>query len=379
MAKTIIGLNDAKAVKRYSAFLAVDVGRKSYFNKKFMGVGVEAQTPIQMLPHLENDAGEQITYDLVMQLKMQPVEGDNTLEGKEEDLKFYTDNVYIDQARGGVNTGGRMTRKRTIHDLRKIARARQGEWWARIFDELLFMYLSGGFRTSGSGAASFANADYTYGTGYAGFANNSFYAPDAEHYIPSHASGFGSITSAEKLTLTLIDKAVARAETMGGGASGTPMIEPVMIDGEEHFVLVMHPWQEYDVRTNATTGQWLDIQKAAAGAEGRANPIFKGALGMYNNVVLHKHRAVLRRSDGGAGAVAVARALFLGRQAGVVAFGSPGTGLRFDWHEESRDNGNQAVITTSSIFGVKKTRFSIESVEKDFGVVAIDTAAANPG
>jgi N4-gp56 family major capsid protein len=379
MSKTIIGLNDAKAVKRYSAFLAVDVGRKSYFNKKFMGVGVEAQTPIQMLPQLENDAGDQITYDLVMQLKMQPVEGDNTLEGKEEDLKFYTDNVYIDQARGGVNTGGRMTRKRTIHDLRKIARARQSEWWARIFDELFFLYLSGGFRTSGSGAASFANQDYTYSSGYAGFANNAFYAPDSEHYIAAGSGTFGAITSGDKMSLSLIDRAVARAETMGGGTSGTPMIEPVMIDGEEHFVLVMHPWQEYDVRTNATTGQWLDIQKAAAGAEGRANPIFKGSLGLYNNVVLHKHRSVLRRTDGGAGSVAVARSLFLGRQAAVVAFGSPGTGLRFDWHEESRDNGNQAVITTSTIAGVKKTRFSIDGVEKDFGSIAIDTAAANPG
>lgn len=379
MSKTIIGLNDAKAVKSYSAFLAVDVGRKSYFNKKFMGVGVEAQTPIQMLPQLENEAGDQITYDLVMQLKMQPVEGDNTLEGKEEDLKFYTDNVYIDQARGGVNTGGRMTRKRTVHDLRKIARARQSEWWARIFDELFFLYLSGGFRTSGSGAASFANSDYTYSSGYAGFANNPFYAPDTEHYIAAGSGTFGAITSGDKMSLSLIDRAVARAETMGGGASGTPMIEPVMIDGEEHFVLVMHPWQEYDVRTNATTGQWLDIQKAAAGAEGRANPIFKGSLGLYNNVVLHKHRSVLRRTDGGAGAVAVARSLFLGRQAAVVAFGSPGTGLRFDWHEESRDNGNQAVITTSTIAGVKKTRFAVDGVEKDFGSISIDTAAANPG
>lgn len=379
MAQTIVGLNDPKAVRRYSAFLAVDVGRQSYFNKKFMGAGVEAQTPIQMLPHLESDSGEQISYDLVMQLRMVPVEGDNTLAGKEEDLKFYTDQVYIDQARGGVNTGGRMTRKRTIHDLRKVARARQSEWWARIFDELFFLYLSGGFRTSGSGAATFANSDYTYATGYVGFANNSFFAPDSEHYIPSNTGGFGSITASDKMSLTLIDRAVARAETMGGGTSGVPMIEPVKIDGEEHFVLVMHPWQEYDVRTSTSTGQWLDIQKAAAAAEGRNNPIFKGSLGMYNNVVLHKHRAVLRRTDGGAGSVAVARALFLGRQAGVVAFGSPGTGLRFDWHEESRDNGNQAVITTSSIFGIKKTRFSIAGTERDTGVIAIDTAAANPG
>lgn len=59
------------------------------------------------------------------------------MEGNEEDLKFYTDSLYIDQARGGVNTGGRMTRKRTIHDLRKVARARQSEWWARVFDQLV--------------------------------------------------------------------------------------------------------------------------------------------------------------------------------------------------------------------------------------------------
>lgn len=137
MSKTIIGLNDPKAVRKYSAFLAVDVGRTSYFNRKFMGVGVEAQTPIQTLPHLENDAGDSISYDLVMQLKMQPVEGDSILEGGEEDLKFYTDVVYINQARSGVNAGGRMTRKKTIHDMRKIARARQSEWWSRVFDQLV--------------------------------------------------------------------------------------------------------------------------------------------------------------------------------------------------------------------------------------------------
>lgn len=381
--RTIVGLNDPKAVRRYSAFMAVDVGRQSYFNKKFMGVGIEAQTPIQTLPHLENDAGDSISYDLVLQLRMQPVEGDNTLEGREEDLKMYTDVVWIDQARGGVNTGGRMTRKRTIHDLRKIARARQSEWWARIFDELFFLYLSGGFRTAGSGACSFANADYTYSTGYAGFANNSFFAPDTQHTIYGDTGGtpktsFAALTASDKMSLNAIDRAVSRAMTMGGGTSGIPAIEPVKIDGEEHHVIVMHPWSEFDLRTTTATGQWLDIQKAAAASEGRNNPIFKGSLGMYNKVVLHTHKAVLRRTDGGAGTIAVARNLFMGRQAGVVAFGSPGSGLRFDWHEESRDNGNQAVITTSSIFGIRKTRFTIDSTDYDFGVMSIDVAAANP-
>ena len=377
MAKTIVGLGDPKAVRKYSAFLAVDVGRTSYFNKKFMGTGIEAQTPVQTLPHLENDAGDSISYDLVMQLRMAPVEGDRILEGNEEDLKMYTDSLYIDQARGGVNTGGKMTRKRTIHDLRKVARARQSEWWSRVFDEMFFMYLSG---------ARGVNADYTFGPSYPGFASNPLVAPDTYHQIIQGGKTKATLSAVtngaggDALTLSSIDMALARASVMGGGSSGIPAIEPCMIDGEEHYVCVMHPFQEYAVRTNSSTGQWLDIQKAAAAAEGRNNPIFKGALGMYNNVVLHKHKAVVRFNDYGSGSnVEAARALFMGRQAGVVAFGSPGTDLRFDWHEETRDNGNQAVITTSSIFGVKKTSFKTDQFGSlDFGVIAIDSAIGDP-
>jgi N4-gp56 family major capsid protein len=372
MAQTMVGVNDPKAVKKFGGFLAVDVGRTSYWNKKMMGVGIEAQTPIQTLLNLENDAGDTITYDLVMQLKMQPVEGDKILRGKEEDLKFYTDSVSIDQARGGVNTGGKMSRKRTIHDLRKIARARQTEWWARVFDELFFMYLSGRRGT---------NADYIYAQDYVGFAGNALVAPDSLHQMfGGAATSKGGMTATDLFDLKLLDRAQARASTMGGGTSGVPAIEPCMIEGEEHFIAVLHPWQEYAVRTNAATGQWLDIQKAAAAAEGRSNPIFKGSLGKYNDTVLHKHKAVILSNDYGAGQnVASARALFLGRQAAVVAFGSAGTGLRFDWHEEQEDRGNQVVITTGSIFGIKKTAFTIDGQSRDFGLIALDTAVVDPG
>src|SRR3972149_829089 len=370
--RTIVGLSDPKAVKRYSGYLAVDTGRIGYFTRKFMGVGEDSSMPIQLLPQLENDAGEQITYDLSMQLKMQPVEGDETLEKKEEALKFYTDQVYIDQMRGGVNTGGRMTRKRTLHNLRKIARKRQGEWWARVFDELFFMYLSG---------MRGANADYIFPTNYTGFANNAFQAPDTEHILYSGAAtSKATLAAGDKMALATIDRLSAKATMMGGGTTGTPQIQPIMIDGEEHFVLLMTPWDEFNLRTNTSTGQWLDIQKAAASPEGRKNPIFYGCLGMYNDVVLHKHKSVIRSSDYGAGGnVAASRSLFMGTQAAVCAFGSPGTGLRFDWHEGTADRGNQAGITTASIFGTKKGRFTIDGTAKDFGVIAVESAAADPG
>lgn len=376
MSKTIIGLNDSKAVKKYSAALAVDIGRTSYFNKKMMGYGPDASAPIHMLTDLESDAGEQITYDLNMQLAMQPIEGDNQLEGLEEDLKFYTDNVYVDQMRGGVNGGGRMTRKRTLHDIRQISKKRQADWWARVFDELFFMYLSG---------SRGVNSDFVFPVSYAGFANNPLTAPDTNHlkYGGTNTTKATIVATGspytDGLSLRTVDRLIASADMMGGGTTQIPQIQPIKIDGEDHFVLLMNPWQEFDLRTNSSTGQWLDIQKAAAAAEGRKNPIFNGALGMYNNVVLQSHKGVIQFSDYGSGAnLTAVRALFMGSQAAVCAFGSPGSGLRFDWHEETRDNGNEIVITTNTIFGIKKCTFTTDNGVNDFGVIAVDTYSAAP-
>jgi N4-gp56 family major capsid protein len=370
MARTIIGVNDPKAVKRWAGLLAYDQSQKSYFNQRFMARGAEAEVPIQILTDLESDAGEQINYDLLAELRMAPVEGEDILEGKEEAQRYYTDSIYIDQARCGVNTGGRMTRKRTLNNLREKGKRQQSSWWARLMDELTFIYLSG---------ARGVNANFLLPVGYTGRANNALVVPDSNHQMfGNDATAFNNIDATDRFDLRLVDRAKTRADAQGGGATNIPVLQPCKIDGNETFVCVMHTFQEDDLRSNTATGQWLDIQKAAAAAEGRNNPMFKGSLGMYRGVILHSHRNVIRFSNAGAGAnVEAARALFLGSQAGVVAFGSPGTNLRFDWNEETRDNGDKVVITTSSIFGIKKVTFTTETGANDFGLFALDTAAAS--
>ena len=370
MARTIIGVNDAKAVKRYSGLLAVDASQKSYFGPRFMKRGADAEVPIQILTDLETDAGEQITYDLLAELTMAPVEGEDNLEGNEERQRFYTDQIYVDQARCGVNTGGRMTRKRTLHDLRARAKQQQSQWWARLQDELMFIYLSG---------KRGINANFLLPLNYTGRANNPLAAPDANHLVyAGAATAYNNIAVGDKMGLKLIDRAKTKADAQGGGATNIPVLQPCKIDGNETFVCVMHTFQEDDLRTDAGTGQWLDIQKAAAAAEGRNSPLFKGSLGMYRGVILHSHRNVIRTADAGAGGnIEAARALFMGAQAGVAAFGSPGTNLRYDWHEETRDNGDKVVISTSSIFGTKKVQFETESGPQDFGLFSLDTAAAS--
>lgn len=369
MSRTIVGVNDAKAVKRFAGLLAYDTSQKGYWSQRFMGKGEAAEVPIQILTDLESDAGEQIAYDLMAELKMAPVEGEDNLEGKEEAQRFYTDTIYIDQARCGVNTGGRMTRKRTLHNLREKAKRQQSGWWARLVDELLFIYCSG---------ARGINPNFLLPLGYTGRANNALVSPDTNHVLYGNdATAFNNIDSNDKFDLRLIDRAVTKAQVQGGGATGIPVLQPCKIDGNETYVCVMHTWQEDDLRSTTSTGQWLDIQKAAAASDGRNSPLFKGGLGMYRGCILHSHRNVIRFNTAGSGAnVEAARALFLGAQAAVIAYGSPGTSQRFDWNEETRDNGDKVVITTSSIFGLKKVNFTTDIGAQDFGVFALDTAAA---
>ena len=200
MARTIVGVNDPKAVKRFAGLMAYDSSQKGYWSTRFMGKGESAEVPIQILTDLESDAGEQIAYDLLAELKMAPVEGEDNLEGKEEAQKFYTDTIYIDQARCGVNTGGRMTRKRTLHNLREKAKRQQSGWWARLVDELLFIYVSG---------ARGINPNFLLPLGYTGRANNALVTPDINHTLYGNdATAFNNLDSADKFDLRLVDRAM---------------------------------------------------------------------------------------------------------------------------------------------------------------------------
>jgi N4-gp56 family major capsid protein len=361
MAQTVIPFGDPKAVKRWSADLAVDVRKKSYFEQRFIGTSENAV--IQRKTELESDAGDTIEFDLSVHLRGKPTYGDNRVEGKEENLRFYGDKVTIDQVRHSVSAGGRMSRKRTVHNIRKIARDRLGDYFYKFTDELMFIYLSG---------ARGINADFIETTDFTGFANNPLDAPDPDHLLYGGvATSKASMVSTDIMDPMTIEKAVEKAAMMQAENPAIANMVPVNVEGDDHYVCVMSEYQATDMRT-ATGGKWIDYQKAAAAAVGNNSPIFKGGLGMINNVVLHKHRNVIRFSDYGAGAnVQAARALFMGRQAGVIAYGTA-NGLRFDWEETVKDYGNEPAIAAGFIAGIKKARFN----NMDFGVLSIDTAAA---
>ena len=342
MAVTEFGTNSVQTVKLWSKLLMREAIFKTFFNR-FLGTGANAI--IQRVSDLESKAGDTVYYDLLVQMTGYGVDGDTKLEGKEEELVYYQDTVKIDQKRLG-HAFRRMSQQRTLHQLRTDARANLSDRWAVIYDQFMWAYLTG--KAFGDLATALP------------FAANSLQAPDAPHLHDKTGS---------TMTVAFIDALVEKARTL------TPPLRPALVNGEEKFVLVLHPYQVTAMRTATGEGKWLDITKSA-GPRGAGNNIWSGALGEYNGVILHMSSYIPFDSVAGE-----AYAPFLGAQAGVLAFGNAysrfdqqtfGRGNMFSWFERTDDYGNEKGVAAGSIYGIKKTRFN----SADFGVIRLDTDAA---
>lgn len=367
--QTSFGVNSPQAVKRWSLAMAVDYAKNLYF-KQF--IGRDENAIIQEKTDLKQAAGDEVMFDLSMRLREKPTYGDNTLEGKEESLKFMQDRVKIDLMRKATSAGGTMTAQRTLHDLRAIAKARTAEFCAEWMDEAIFIYTSGDVGILGM------NEDSIFGDEE--FAANSIEAPDDAHMMyGGQATSKATMVATDVMSVDLIERATTDVAMLNATNPDVVAMRPVKINGSDHFVLLMNPWQLHDLRVKAGDREWLEIQKSA-GQRGSNNPIFTGKMGMINNTVLHKHTNVRRFSDYGAGGnVSAARALLMGRQAGVIAYGK-GSGSQMSWVEEQRDYKSKVNIACGMIAGIKKTRFKPKGggAGTDFGIMSLDTAAQRP-
>lgn len=367
MAQTEFGVNHPLAVKVWSKALAKEAYRRTFIGK-FIGQGEDSL--IQEKVDLKKSAGDKITCGLNVQLQGDGVQGDATLEGNEEALQFYDDSLFVNQLRHASRTKGRMTEQRVPYNLRKVSRDRLADWWARRMDVSFFNQICGNTAVSD--------------TRYTG--NNATIAPSTNRIIRAGGvANDNSLASANTFTLSLIDQARVMAETASIEDSTGPLVRPIMQDGNEMYVMFLHDYQVHDLRTNTSTGQWLDIQKAAMqGGDVRENPIFTGALGVYNGVILHKASRVAQgvHASTGAAVANTRRAVLCGAQAAVIAFGSENGSTRYTWVEETFDYGNQFGVSAGSIFGLKKTKYipadDSSTNAEDFGTVVVSTYAANP-
>jgi N4-gp56 family major capsid protein len=345
MATSSYGLNHPLAVKIWSRKLFQEALKQCWLYR-FMGK--DSNSIIQIKEDTMKGPGDRIRAGLRMQLTGAGVEGDSTLEGNEEALTTYYDDIVINQLRHAVRSDGKMSEQRIPFSIREEARMGLQDWWSDRIDTAFFNQLGG----------NTAQTDTRY-TGH-----QATVAPDSSHIVYGGSgtteADVASKSANAKMTLTLIDYAVEKAKT------ATPLMRPVKVNGEEKFVLFLHPYQVTDLRTNTNTGQWLDIQKAAmAGSKASESPIYTGALGEYNGVIIHESTRVPTVTS------TVYRGVFCGAQAGLVAFGQDNKPNKMTWVEELFDYGNQLGVSAGMIWGAKKTRFN----NADFSTIVIATHA----
>jgi N4-gp56 family major capsid protein len=202
---------------------------------------------------------------------------------------------------------------------------------------------------------------------------------------PEYESGY--------FKLSMLDAAVVKARTLK-----TP-IRPIKLNGMECYVAILHPYQVLDLRRNVNNGQWMDIQKSAMmGGQITNNPIFTGAVGMYNGVIIHEDARIPRIGADNKTSLGttlglptvntaaevnkgtkltnfenITRGIFLGAQSGCIAFGRSyglsGSNVKFKWTEVLNDYENQLGVSAALVYGCKKSVFD----GKDFGTIALSS------
>ena len=363
MADTIFTTSNALTWKLFSKELFVEA-KKRCVVMKF--VGTDASSMIQILDETQKHPGDKITYGLRMQLTGDGVAGESLLDGNEEALTFFSDALLVDQIRWGVRITGNMTQQRVAYNLREQAKSGLADWISSRFDRVFFNQLAGN-----------ANVSRNPSLLYSG--QNALIAPSTANQIfAGSATSEATLTSTMTMTLPLLNQAVLLAKTL------TPAIRPIRLKGGEYYVAFLHPLQIKALRNSVSSNDWNAIyQSAMQGGAINNNPIFTGAAGLYNGVIIHEDANVvygdntqnLVFTDLGApatGTTNVARALFCGAQAGVIAFGRGyDWPHKFKWVEDAKDYENQVGVSIGTVYGMKKSVFN----SKDFATVVMSTWA----
>lgn len=362
MANTAFPTGHPLAVKLWAKKLFVEALKETYFSRF---ITKNSDGLCVWKDETAKSAGDKITVGLRLQLTGDGIQGDGTLEGNEESLTLYNDNVLIDQIRHAVRSAGKMSEQRVLFEVRDESMSGLKDWWADRLDTSFFNQLAG--------------KSWLTDTRYTG--NNSPIAPSSNKIMwqgTSATAGDDSLSTVDTFTITMLDRAIASAKTFVTGTE--PIIRPIKANGLDKYVVFLHPYQVYSLRTTATanTVTWWEINRSAiTGGMIKENPIYTGSIGEYNNCIIHESARVPLGQNAAASAdvANTRRAIFCGAQAMLFATGrGVGSPDKMSWYEEEFDYGNKLGVSAGMIFGMKKSVYN----SIDLATIVLSSYAAKP-
>jgi N4-gp56 family major capsid protein len=404
---TSISTSNALAVKAFSVALFNESIRKGTFRRNLTGpapkqTAAEAKAkgqtspgmPFVTITDLSSGPGDTVSIDLFNIVSGKPVMGDQKLAGRMMSLASSSMDMKINQCRGGVDTGGRMSQKRTRHSLRGIAKANLAGWNARLYDQLAMVHCAGARGTQNDNewiVPPTTDADFT------SIVVNSVLAPTRNRrFFAGDATSVTNLDTADILTLNDLD----RIRMTLGELPFT--MQPIQMEGDNQaeddplYVLYVTEAVWYNLQISTTGQNWRSFLAGAhERSKGFDHPLFRGSPGLWANFLVKKMKRAIRyaaadtvveydASNAAANVTANVgfdRCLLMGAQALATAYGNAegggnDNGYYFKWHEELTDHENIREISSSSISGMAKIRFTgTDGSPTDQGVATIDCYA----
>lgn len=359
------GVNDTNAVKRWALEVA-QAERDSLDIFPLIGDGDDSI--IQRKKEIEKGKGDKVTFNLRARPTQKGISSSQRAEGNAESLSFYADSLLVEEQGFNFGAPSDMTidAQRIPFNLREQCKNANRDAWVDRMSAVFFNQMCGYTPANTESATS--------GLLYTGL--NPVTAPAAgsgftRQIWQGASTNDESLGSSDTFTVALIDRAKEAAKT------GNNKVRPIMIGGKEKYVMYIHTAQETALRTSTSLGGWQDITKFSySGVDVSKNPLYSGALGEYNGVILRSSQDVTPgvHHTSGASVANTRRSILLGAQAAVCAYGTKYTeGRRYRWSEELLDHGRLLEVATFSIWGLKKAVFN----GTDHGVVVVSSYSSS--
>ena len=295
--------------------------KASYFDKF---TSTNGSNVVHTNKDLKQAKGDEVNFGLAMTLKGNGVSGNNTLKGNEEEMQMYDFSVKTTLVRNAVTRFEADDQKSPYENL-PLIKGVLVQWLSDWKDNKLISALT---------------ANPTTG----------------ERLIASTAGTEVSLTANDKLTCAVIGRAKRKAKMH------EPTVKPLKIDGQEKYIMLVGTWAARDLKADPV---WQAAQQNAA-IRGSKNPIFTGALGEYDGVVLYEYERVMNTKTG-ASSANVVHNLLLGQQAACFAVARE---ARFIKDED--DYGNVQGNGIAFFGGIEKSIYN----SKDYGVIQVMTGGA---
>ena len=293
--------------------------KDSYFDKF---TAMDGSNVVHQNKDLTNVKGDSVVFGLMMNLTGSGVEGNRQkLSGAEDTLNIYDFTVQTQLVRNAVSRFEADDQK-SQYDMLKEIKVVLKQWLSDWLDNKLISKLS--------------------------------YNPSNGEVLYASAAGTqSSITANDKLTTTIISRAKRKA------MMHAPKVQPIKIDGMDKYIMLVSPWAARDLKDDP---KWLAAQQNA-NIRGSKNPIFTGALGEYDGVILYEYERV-QTGNTGAASANVCQNLLLGKQAACFAVARPAKHI-----EQTDDYGNIAGNGIAFYGAVEKTKFN----GLDYGIINVMT------